>query len=288
MIRLWLLRILAPVVGRIPWLSYKVGWLAGWVAWKTQTRRRHNLIQNLLPLCDGDLARAERAGLLAYRNVAFYWVDLATVPHRKMELFERDHLRLVNEERLAVLDEPGPVVAISAHTGNAELAVQALTYRGRPFVALVERLEPPAQMRYILRLRSGAGGRFYEANFRGIRACLEALRNGQIVGVMGDRDLQGTGLCVTFADHRVRLPRGPWDLARRTGATVLPVFSYRDSDDDFTVYVEEPFKVPCTGDEEADIRAAIERWATVLETALRRAPGQWAVLEDFWRVHACE
>jgi lauroyl/myristoyl acyltransferase len=51
--------------------------------------------------------------------------------------------------------------------------------------------------------------------------------------------------------------------------------------------VEEPFRVAATEDANADIRQAVERFARLLEQHLRRDPGQWAVLEDFWRVHAC-
>jgi KDO2-lipid IV(A) lauroyltransferase len=283
---LWL-RVLAPVVGRLPGVFYPIAWVVGWGAWKIRTGSRETVIRNLLPLCDGDRERAERESLRVYRNVARYWVDLTTVPHREMVHFERDHLRIVNPERLAVLDEPGPIVAVSAHTGNVELAIQALTYRGRPFVALVERLEPPALMRYMLRMRSAAGAQFYEPNFRGLRACVEALRNGEIVGVMGDRDIQGTGICTSLAGREVRLPSGPWALARRTSAMVLPVFSHRIDGDDFRVFVDEPFRVASTGDEEDDVREAVERWATVLENHLKRDPAQWTVMEDFWRVHAC-
>ncbi len=287
MTKLRWLQLLAPLVGRFPSLFYGVAWVVGWGAWKTRPENRRNLIRNLLPLCGGDPVRAERQSLRAYRNVARYWVDLTTLPHREMANFERDHLQIEHAERLAILDEPGPLVAVSAHTGNVELAIQALTYRGRPFVALVERLDPPALMRYMLRLRSAAGGQFYEATFRGLRACVEALRQGQIVGVMGDRDIQGTGMCATLAGRRVRLPRGPWDLARRTGATVLPVFSHRVDGDDFRLFVEEPFRVGVTENEEADIRKAIVHWVAILERHLERDPGQWTVLEDFWRVHAC-
>ena len=201
--------------------------------------------------------------------------------------FEAERIALVNGQRLAVLDAEGPVVAVSAHMGNAELVIQALTYRGRDFVALVEALEPPEWSRYLLDLRSSAGSNFHEAGFGGLRSSLEALKDGQLVGVMGDRDIQQTGLCIELAGRRVRLPRGPWELARRSGATVLPVFCSRTKRDFFDVYVEEPFQVEKTEDPEADVRKAAERYARLLEAHLRRDPGQWAVLEDFWRVHAC-
>lgn len=287
MLRLACLRLSAPIVGRMPWLFYQVALIAGRVAWEISPTRRRNLVRNMLPFVEGDQRRARAAGLRAFQNVARYWVDLTTLPHRRLATFERDHIHLIGGEHLHVLDRAGPVVVVSAHTGNAELVIQALTYRGRPFAALVETLDPPQFADSLLRLRSVAGGRFYEANFAGVRACLEALRGGGLVGVMGDRDIQGSGVPAVIAGRSVRLPRGPWELARRSGAVVLPVLTARRGADDFDVYVEEAFCVHPGGDPEAEVRRAVDRWAAVLERHLRRDPGQWTVLEDFWEAHRC-
>jgi KDO2-lipid IV(A) lauroyltransferase len=214
-------------------------------------------------------------------------VDLCTLPYRDIATFDATNLDIVGAEKLEALKAAGPVVALSAHTGNAELAIQALTVRGRPFAALVEPQHPRSWARYLLRLRSSAGGRFYEANFRGIRACIETLQAGGLVGFMADRDLQGNGLCVPLAGNCVRLPRGPWEIARRTDALVYPMFANRVRHDRFRVYVEDPFRVERTENEEADIAGAIRRFARLLEMHLRRDPSQWAVTEDFWEAHAC-
>jgi KDO2-lipid IV(A) lauroyltransferase len=116
---------------------------------------------------------------------------------------------------------------------------------------------------------------------------LAALKEGQIAGVMGDRDIQETGVCVTFCGRQVRVPRGPWELARRFDAPVLPVFSARKHGDQFRIDVGEAFHVARSGDLECDIRGAAERYVRLLEAQLRRDPGQWTVLEDFWKVHGC-
>lgn len=287
MSRKTLLRICIPLLGRFPALSYPFGWFAGWMAWNLRPAMRRRLTRTMLPLCGGNRRLARHAGLAACRHVAWYWIDLCTLRYRDLSRVEPDHLRLVNPQRLAVLSEPGPVIVVSAHTGNAELAIQALTYRGRPFVALVEPLQPRDFALELLRLRSVAGGKFHEASFGGLRACIETLEEGGLVGVMGDRDIQGSGVCVEFCGRTVKLPRGPWDLARRTGSLVLPVLSSRIRRDDFAVWVEEPIRVAQSADPERDIREAIERWCLILEKHLRRDPAQWTVLEDFWEVHRC-
>ncbi|GIW14078.1 MAG: hypothetical protein KatS3mg062_1540 [Tepidiforma sp.] len=273
--------------GRHPGPFYAIAPLVARVTWALYPAVRRRVVRNLLPLCDGDVARARREGRRALQHVLEYYLDLVTLPRRDMSRFEAEHLEIYHGERLDLLRSNGAVLLVSAHTGNAELAIQALTYRGRSFAALVERLEPRDWAEYMLKLRSSAGGTFLEANFAGVRACIETLREGGVVGVMGDRDIQHTGVCVQIFQRAVRLPRGPWELARRTGALVIPIFSSRKRGDQFRIDVEEPFRVAATEDADRDIREAVERFAGLLERHLRRDPGQWAVLEDFWKVHGC-
>ncbi|MCC6417705.1 MAG: lysophospholipid acyltransferase family protein [Gemmataceae bacterium] len=285
--RLWWMRAIHPLASRYPGAFYRVAAGAASAAWVVRRDLRRNLVRNMLPICDGDLPQAKRAGKQAMKYVAQYYVDLATLPRRDLSTFETQHLEVFHAERLDLLAAPGPLVIVSAHTGNAELAIQALTYRGRPFVALVEALEPRELAEYMLKLRSAAGGTFHEATFGGVRAMMAALKQGQIAGVMGDRDIQDTGVCVVFCGRQVKVPRGPWELARRFDAPVLPIFSARKHGDQFRIDVGEPIHVGRSGDLERDIRDAAERYVRVLEAQLRRDPGQWTVLEDFWKVHAC-
>ena len=286
-LRALVMRLAAQTAGRAPGVFYPFAPVVAMAVWHSSPAIRRRLVRNMLPLCDGDPVLAKRAARRALTNVQAYFLDLATLPHRDMSRFEAEHLEIFHGERLELLRTNGAVLLVSAHTGNAELAIQALTYRGRSFVALVERLEPRDWAEYMLKLRSSAGGTFLETNFGGVRTCIETLRAGGVVGMMGDRDIQHTGVCTRLFDRPVRLPRGPWELARRTGALVIPIFSSRKRGDQFRIDVEEPFRVEETEDADGDIRAAVERFAGLLERHLRRDPGQWAVLEDFWRVHAC-
>jgi KDO2-lipid IV(A) lauroyltransferase len=281
------IRLVAPVAGRFPAVFYPVAAMVAWVAWHSRPAMRRALVQNMLPLCDGVKRRAEREARRACGNIARSWLDIATVPYRDFTTFERDHITFEHAERLELLNRPGPVLIVSAHSGGAELVLQAMIPRGRRFIALVEDIEPPELSAYLNRLRSAAGGCFKPANVAGARAAFAALRRGEVLGIMADRDIQETGICVVVAGNPVKLPRGPWEIARRTGATILPMFARRDWRDRFTVAVEEPFHVACLGDEALAVREAATRFASLLEAHLRREPGQWTVVEDFWSVHRC-
>jgi len=281
------LKVAAPVVGRLPRPAYALARGAGWIAWRLRAGTRTRVEGNLLPACGGDHEQARGASRTVFQNVASYYVDLATLPYREDSGFEEEHLLVEGEEHVPSLFEPGPVIIVSGHTGNPELALVAVAQRGRQWVELVEPLEPPALGRYLARLREAAGGIVAEADASGTRAALRQLRAGGMVALVADRDLSGAGICVTLLGRQVLLPRGPWELARRTGARVAPLFAARRFADDQTVWIEEPFTVPAEGDREEAIGAAAQRWADLFGAHLRRDPGQWTVLEDYWEVHAC-
>ncbi len=281
------LRLTAPILGRYPALSYPLAAIVGAIGWQVRRDTRGMIVRNMLPFCGGNVAAAKREARLTYRNLARYWADLFSLPYRDLASLERDHLSIVHPEHLAPLAAPGPVMIVSAHMGNPELCLQALTARGRTFHALVENIKPKEFGDELLRLRRSGGGEFHPATLGGVKACLAALKEGGVVGLLADRDLQGTGICLPLAGRRVHLPRGPWEIARRADALVIPAFARRSWRDQFAVTIEEPFRVPKTADAEADIRCAATRFAGLLEGHIRRHPGQWTVFEDFWKVHGC-
>jgi len=276
----------APVVGRWPGPFYWIATALAALVWHVRPGLRRRLLKTQTIACRGDRSRARQAGRQALVNVVRYYVDLCTIAQRDMDSFERRHIEFIGGEHLHVLDSGRPVVALSAHIGSPELGVQAILGRGRSFVALVEPVRSEAYAALLGRLRGGAGGRYMEASPAGIRTCLETLRAGGIVALVGDRDIQGHGACTTLLGRKVRLPDGPFELARRTGAIVLPVLTSRGRRDQLTLFVEEPFSVDCDDGPEA-VTKAVQRWAAILERHIARDPGQWTVTEDFWKVHGC-
>jgi phosphatidylinositol dimannoside acyltransferase len=284
MLKFWAFRLFMPVIGRFPGASYPVANAVGWILFHLNRRARASVLSNLRPAC-GSEAEVQREARRTFQNATRYYVDLASTPHLHLEEFERKHLTVLNEERLPALFDAGPTIVLSAHAGNPELALVAIAARGRTFVELVEPLEPRRLARYVTSLREAGGGSVQETGRAGLRAAIRELRGEGLVAIMGDRDIQGTGVCVTMLERRVRLPRGPWELAQRTGARVVPMLLSRERGANQTVLIEEPICLD-PGRKDA-IEEAAQRWASLLEAHIRREPGQWTVLEDFWGVHGC-
>ncbi len=280
------LRACVPVGSRFPrpchWVARRVAWLV----WKVRPSARNRVTRNLLPLFDGDHERATRASLAVFRSVGAYYVDLVSLPGLDLDAFDRERIVVENPEYLPVVLREAPTIIVSAHMGNPELAIQVLTRRGRGFAALVEELQPRDFAARMLELRRSGGGVFFEANLSGMKKLLGHIGNGGLAGLVGDRDIAGNGTPVTLCGQRMRVSSVPWEVARRTGATIIPAFSIRLRRGKMLVTLGEPYKVDQTGGRKDAIAEAAQRWAGEFEKQLRRAPAQWYVMEDYWRVHS--
>ncbi|MFZ5788257.1 MAG: hypothetical protein ACOY3Y_17605, partial [Acidobacteriota bacterium] len=75
---------------------------------------------------------------------------------------------------------------------------------------------------------------------------------------------------------------GPFLLAARASAVIIPTFFTVDAERRFHVAFEEPFEVDGDGDLEAPVRAAMERWVRILERRIGANPTQWYCFYPFW------
>jgi lauroyl/myristoyl acyltransferase len=107
-----------------------------------------------------------------------------------------------------------------------------------------------------------------------LNVVVRRLRANSIVSITAQR---GTGRTVDapFLDGRLLLAPGGPVLAHMTGATLLPVFAFRDESGLVDVTVEPPIEVPADAPREQAVADAVRRYATVLEPYVLRCPGQW-------------
>lgn len=114
------------------------------------------------------------------------------------------------------------------------------------------------------------------------RQVMRALRNNEIVGIVGDRDPTRQGVVVEYFGRPCRFPQGPARFALATGAPIIPGFVTRRTNDSFTVCFEEPIKIPESGTKEEKIQAITQAYARVFEDMVRWHPEEWTVFYRVW------
>lgn len=282
-----LLWLLIEVGGRLPArVLYPLARVAGTLAWLVSPHLRgvtRDHMDHVPRLASNPHAR-DRAARGCARAVALYWADLARTAHlpperafEEYETFEGFH------HLFEALDRGCGVILVTAHLGAPEFAVRAASHLGLDLLALTERNPSPRVNELLHRARRGHGAQFVEATTAGARAAIEHLRGGGVVAMVADRDIPRTGLAVPFFGERTTLPSGPAELARRTGAAIVPCFVLRRGVARYAIRFEPPLALPRTADRHADIEAGTLALARALEAGIASSPEQWFVTVPIWQ-----
>lgn len=222
-------------------------------------------------------AELERMARENFRNFGRYIVDF----------FHYDRMTSGDVERLAEIENPEAlrqahgagrgVLLASAHLGNWELGGAILHALGYPITAVAypQRTRKTHELFQSQRRRRGINILTFGEAARGV---LRALKRGDLIGVLSDRDYTLNQNPVTFFGAPARLPSSPARISMRTGAPIVPTFLIRREDNRFLLRFHNPL-FPEHFQSQDDLRM---RLAAILESELRLNPCQWYIFDDFW------
>jgi lauroyl/myristoyl acyltransferase len=285
---------------RAPYLAYRVGAvvanalpgpaavlavrLAGLGAALVMPGRRAVVARHLWrvygPELDGLALKAKVAS--TFGSYARYWLESFRLP--SMDAGELA-AQMTSWEGLGHLEDAlergrGAIVAMP-HLGGWDFGGAWLASVGYPATVVVEALEPPELFAWFIALRRSLGLTVVPHDNAAGPVLLRALRADQVVALVCDRDLTGSGAAVDFFGERTTLPAGPATLAIRTAAAILPTAVYFDGSGHHGV-MRPPVPVERTGSLRADVARITQLLAAELESLIRRAPEQWHLLQPNW------
>ncbi|MGQ0722823.1 MAG: lysophospholipid acyltransferase family protein [Candidatus Eiseniibacteriota bacterium] len=214
-----------------------------------------------------------------FRAIGRNLVDLFRLPRIGAEGFAR----IVSFEGLEHLDRAlargRGVVILSAHLGNWEVLAAALAARGYPMTIIARRIFDERSDRLLNRWRRACGIRVVTRQ-EGLYPAVRALRRGEIVGTLADQDTGGPSVFADFFGRPARTPEGPFRIARRTGAALVPLWIHLGRDGVHRVQVLPEVPEPTTA---GGAREDAERWHRILEEAVRLHPEQWVWYHRRWK-----
>ena len=231
MIKYWAFRLAAIVVPLVPLrVAQVVAQATGLALWALLPSTRRRVDANLLhvPSLASDPEQRRWAVRGVFRHLALNYVDAFRAGHLSAdEIMSGWDIHGQDLFDAAIARGQG-VILLSAHLGNFEYSGARLTAMGHPVLIPAERIKPERLFQLVSRLRSQQGVRLVPVDSaQALRDLYAALRDGQVVVLLADRDVLGTGVEVPFFGAPARLPAGPVLLARRSGAPVLGAFSWR-------------------------------------------------------------
>ncbi len=165
---------------------------------------------------DDRLLRAAVASHL--RNV---YEMLALPGWRDEDVLRR--IETVNEPQMRTAYASTGAVVVLPHSGNWDLAGAYAQLTAMPVTTVAEALPGPDFAAFVA-FREQLGMQVLSHRDPAvIGELLAAVRAGRLVCLLGDRDLAGSGVPVTWAGQPITMPAGPAVVARRSGAALIPI-----------------------------------------------------------------
>lgn len=218
----------------------------------------------------------------AYGAYAKYWVESFRLPTLSAAKIDSGIAYQGYEHLARPLARGQGAVLVLPHLGGWEWGGFWLTrLQGVRVTVVVEPLEPPELYEFFVRFRRELGMNVVPLGPDAGREVLTAVGRGEVVCLLADRDIEGTGVEVEFFGERTTLPPGPAMLALRAGVPVLPTAIYFDGPVHHCV-VRPPVEIDRRGRLRDDIARLTGVLAGELERLIEAAPTQWHMMQPNW------
>ena len=193
------------------------------VAGRASSERRRVIARHLQRISGGNLSGSALSASVdrAFASYGRYWLESFRLPTQDARALE-SAMSYEGIENLEVARSLGRgVIMAMPHLGAWDWGGAWLSASGFPLTVVAEALEPPELFEWFAAWRRNLGMTVVPLGNAAGSGVMAALRRGEVVGLLCDRDLTGDGVEVEFFGEMTRLPAGPATLALRTGAPLL-------------------------------------------------------------------
>ncbi len=225
----------------------------------------------------GRIARAAFAHVGMICTDAAYFPRLLRRPTGALAVYEgTEHLRAAAAEGRGVL-------VFSGHFGHWELVALLQQRLGVPMAMVVRPLDDVRFDRLLDRLRRLSGNSVLPKR-NAARGVLRALRAGSAVALLIDQNVRGEGgVYVDFFGEPASTTPSLATFALKSGAPIVPVFSYPQADGRLRIAYRTPLRVARRGGLQDDILEVTRACTALLEEEARRHPELWFWMHNRWR-----
>lgn len=195
----------------------------------------------------------------------------------------RNGLEITNlEEALPAIFGPHGAILLSGHLGNWEwLALGCGLRIGTPLDVIIKNQRASMVERFLLRMRMRFGNRMLDAG--NVRAIFRALRNREVLAILGDQAASAEDARVPFFGADVPTFEGTARLALATRAPILFLQPYERTRRGYrSRFIEVPFSdlLDASAPNMLELTA---RHTAMLERAIREKPELWLWQHRRWK-----
>jgi KDO2-lipid IV(A) lauroyltransferase len=256
------------------------------ILYRFDKRHRKIGIENLRIAFGDRYTESERDQLVrgVYRHFCMMLMEILHIPRKLHPTTWRDRITLVGHEKVVDrLLTGGPIIMLTGHFGNWEMAGYLFGVFGFPPNSVARTLDNPFLDRFLRSFRERTGQKMIPKK-GGYDQMLDVLRGGGVLSFLADQDAGERGMYVDFfgrpasthkaialmaIEHQAPVMVG---YARRIG----PGFRYEVG----CTELIDPSEWTGTAD---DARLLTQRYTSALEAIIRRDPDQYLWLHRRWK-----
>lgn len=190
-------------------------------------------------------------------------------------------MRDMDKLQLKRLSESGKgVIFVTGHFGNWELSAVTSAVIGFP-LHFLGREQKMKRVDELINLIRESKGNSVIRKGTDVKRIIRVLRKGEIVGMALDQNAGVNGELVDMFGRSASMAIGPFRLAERTGAYILPTFMCRLKGQ-YHEFVLEPEMTIKKGTE--DVKSYMREFNRLLEKHIRAYPDQWLWMHKRWKM----
>ncbi len=268
-------------------VSYSIGHVATWIAWRTMARSRAAIADNLSAIFPGESRVAlERRALDTLRSYARDTIDfirsLAASGEEAERLFE------VTEPQRAFFNDLRAqgrgIILVTGHFGNWEAGGVLFGRLGLPLTIVAMAEADPEVNRIRLRIREQIGADTIEVR-QSLDTALQIRRHlseNRVIAMLVDRHYGRDRVRVRLFGREASFLRTPFVMGYITGAPVLPCSVERLAPGRFAIRPGSPIYMSGSAPREQAIARAAQQVADMLEARIREHPNFWYHFYRYW------
>ncbi len=248
------------------------------IAYSFDKKYRHVVKQNLDFAYDDKLTDTEVLTIKkeCYNNLLLNFLQLL-----ENRVMDRSKLaKIVQLEGVDVVEkaqkESRPIIFVSAHFGNWELGVAALSTLVVPTLNIYKKLKNPYFDTYLVSSRARVNVELVEKS-GALKHVVKALRSLKPVGFLVDQNTDvKDSLIVDFFGKKVTQTASVVQLAQKYNALIIPLFIHEKDRGSYVLKFEKGIEVDSQADQN-QLQHCAQQISDIVESTIKATPHKW-----FW------
>ena len=256
----------------------------GLLAYHLDAKHRRLALNNLQMAFGSKKTVVERSLLAreSFKRFGRVLADLVKLPLLNPGYLEKLVTLEGGENLSRALERGRGALLFTGHFGNWEAGSLAVSRLARLHVVARE-LDNALVEKKLLSFRRRLGALVIYKN-QAARKVLQALKRNEAVAIVIDQNvLRREGVFVDFFGRAASTTPGLAAFHLKTGAPLLPIFSFPRPDSGFRIRIGPPVETSPSGSQADDVLKITQACTRIIEARVREAPGSWLWFHDRWR-----